>query len=69
MLLRAVFPGGATITVIIVTRCVMVAHPVLVGPDKLTRTSDKVNVAGLVLAGSADFKNDLNSSDLFDPRL
>lgn len=32
-------------------------------------TSDKVNVQGLVLAGSADFKNDLNGSDLFDPRL
>jgi len=32
-------------------------------------TNDKVNVAGLILAGSADFKNDLNQSDLFDPRL
>jgi peptide chain release factor subunit 1 len=32
-------------------------------------TNDKANVAGLVLAGSADFKNDLNASDLFDPRL
>jgi len=32
-------------------------------------TNDKVNVAGLVLAGSADFKNDLNGSDMFDPRL
>ena len=32
-------------------------------------TTDKVNVAGIVLAGSADFKNDLNASDLFDPRL
>lgn len=32
-------------------------------------TNDKVNVAGLVLAGSADFKNDLNQSDLFDGRL
>jgi len=32
-------------------------------------TADKVNVAGLILAGSADFKNDLNGSDLFDPRL
>ena len=28
-----------------------------------------VGVAGLVLAGSADFKNDLHDSDLFDPRL
>jgi peptide chain release factor subunit 1 len=32
-------------------------------------TNDKVNVAGLVLAGSADFKNDLNQSDMFDGRL
>lgn len=32
-------------------------------------TNDKANVAGLVLAGSADFKNDLNGSDMFDPRL
>ncbi|CAD6572822.1 MAG: Polypeptide release factor (eRF1) in translation termination [Cyphobasidiales sp. Tagirdzhanova-0007] len=32
-------------------------------------TQDKVNVQGLVLAGSADFKNDLNGSDLFDQRL
>ena len=32
-------------------------------------TQDKVNVAGLVLAGSADFKNDLNQSDMFDNRL
>jgi len=27
------------------------------------------NVNGLVLAGLADFKNDLNNSDMFDPRL
>jgi peptide chain release factor subunit 1 len=26
-------------------------------------------VTGLVLAGSADFKNDLNRTDMFDPRL
>lgn len=32
-------------------------------------TNDKANVAGLILAGSADFKNDLNQSDLFDNRL
>ena len=32
-------------------------------------SADKVNVAGLVLAGSADFKNDLNQSDMFDNRL
>lgn len=27
------------------------------------------NIAGLILAGSAEFKNDLHRSDLFDPRL
>lgn len=32
-------------------------------------TNDKINVTGLVLAGSADFKNELSHSDLFDPRL
>ena len=32
-------------------------------------TNDKCNVAGLILAGSADFKNDLNQSDMFDGRL
>lgn len=32
-------------------------------------TNDKVNVAGLVLAGSADFKSELNGSDMFDQRL
>ncbi|KZL66119.1 eukaryotic peptide chain release factor subunit 1, partial [Colletotrichum tofieldiae] len=32
-------------------------------------TNDKPNVAGLILAGSADFKTDLNASDLFDNRL
>ena len=32
-------------------------------------SNDKVNVAGIVLAGSADFKNDLNQSDMFDQRL
>jgi len=32
-------------------------------------TNDKPNVAGLILAGSADFKNDLNASDMFDNRL
>ncbi|KAJ2078199.1 translation termination factor eRF1 [Coemansia sp. RSA 988] len=32
-------------------------------------TNDKANVAGLILAGSAEFKNDLLKSDLFDPRL
>lgn len=32
-------------------------------------TDNKCNVAGLVLAGSADFKTELLQSDLFDPRL
>merc|ERR1719310_947486 len=32
-------------------------------------TNDKVNVRGIVLAGSADFKNDLAQSDIFDQRL
>lgn len=32
-------------------------------------SDNKCNVTGLVLAGSADFKNDLNGSEMFDPRL
>lgn len=32
-------------------------------------TNDKPNIAGLVLAGSADFKTELSQSDMFDPRL
>lgn len=32
-------------------------------------TNDKPNVVGLILAGSAEFKNDLSQSDMFDPRL
>ncbi|KAK2116878.1 Electron transfer flavoprotein alpha-subunit [Saguinus oedipus] len=32
-------------------------------------SGDKVNVAGLVLAGSADFKTELSQSDMFDQRL
>ncbi|RLN73968.1 hypothetical protein BBJ28_00006644 [Nothophytophthora sp. Chile5] len=32
-------------------------------------TNDKPNISNLVLAGSADFKNELNGSDLFDKRL
>lgn len=32
-------------------------------------SDDKPNVKGLVLAGSANFKNDLSQSDLFDKRL
>eukprot|EP01133_Synstelium_polycarpum_P007551 gene7551-8833_t len=31
--------------------------------------NDKPNVSGLIIAGSADFKNDLNTSDMFDQRL
>lgn len=32
-------------------------------------TNDRPNVAGLILAGSAEFKHELNKSDLFDNRL
>jgi peptide chain release factor subunit 1 len=32
-------------------------------------TDNRCNCVGLVMAGSADFKNELMSSDLFDPRL
>jgi peptide chain release factor subunit 1 len=32
-------------------------------------TNDKPNISGLILAGSADFKTELNQSDMFDPRL
>lgn len=32
-------------------------------------TNDKPNIAGLVLAGSADFKSELQTSDIFDQRL
>mmetsp|Transcript_13008 Transcript_13008/g.24820 ORF Transcript_13008/g.24820 Transcript_13008/m.24820 type:complete len:442 (+) Transcript_13008:71-1396(+) len=32
-------------------------------------TSDKPNVSGLILAGSADFKTELGMSDMFDQRL
>lgn len=32
-------------------------------------TNDKPNVAGLILAGSADFKTELGQSDMFDQRL
>ncbi|AFZ79791.1 eukaryotic peptide chain release factor, putative [Theileria equi strain WA] len=32
-------------------------------------TNDKPNVTGLILAGNADFKNDLAASDMFDQRL
>jgi peptide chain release factor subunit 1 len=33
---------------------------------RLFITNDKVNVAGLILAGSADFKTELGQSDMFD---
>jgi peptide chain release factor subunit 1 len=29
--------------------------------------NDKANIAGLILAGSADFKTELSQSDMFDP--
>lgn len=32
-------------------------------------TDDKPNIVGLILAGSANFKNELMQSDLFDKRL
>ncbi|CCI43571.1 unnamed protein product [Albugo candida] len=32
-------------------------------------SNDKPNISNLVLAGSADFKNELNTSDMFDKRL
>ena len=32
-------------------------------------SNDRPNVLGLILAGSAEFKNDLAQSDMFDPRL
>jgi peptide chain release factor subunit 1 len=36
---------------------------------KMFISNDKVSVAGLVLAGSADFKTELSQSDMFDQRL
>lgn len=32
-------------------------------------SGDRPNVAGLVLAGSAEFKSELSESDMFDQRL
>lgn len=32
-------------------------------------TNDKVNVTGLIMAGSADFKTELSQSDMLDQRL
>merc|ERR1719487_3176240 len=37
--------------------------------NQLFLTDDKINVTGLVLAGSADFKNVLSANDVFDGRL
>ena len=39
------------------------------GLTKAFITNDVPNVKGLILAGSAEFKNKLQKSDLFDPRL
>lgn len=36
---------------------------------QLYLTNDKVNVAGIVIAGPADFKTELRQSDMFDQRL
>jgi len=35
----------------------------------INQSENKPNVAGLILSGLADFKNDLYASELFDPRL
>jgi len=37
--------------------------------NQLFLTNDKINVSGLILAGSADFKNVLSANDVFDARL
>jgi len=37
--------------------------------NSLYLTNDKINVSGLILAGSADFKNVLSANDVFDARL
>merc|ERR1711934_481134 len=37
--------------------------------NSLFLTNDKINVSGLILAGSADFKNVLSANDVFDARL
>ena len=42
---------------------------VVEGLTKAFITNDVPNVKGLILAGSAEFKNKLQKSDLFDPRL
>merc|ERR1711937_681040 len=37
--------------------------------NSLFLTNDRINVTGLILAGSADFKNVLSANDVFDARL
>jgi peptide chain release factor subunit 1 len=37
--------------------------------NNLFLSNDKINVSGLILAGSADFKNVLSANDVFDARL
>jgi peptide chain release factor subunit 1 len=37
--------------------------------NQLYLSNDKINVSGLILAGSADFKNVLSANDVFDARL
>merc|ERR1711907_52475 len=37
--------------------------------NQLYLSNDKINVTGLILAGSADFKNVLSANDVFDARL
>jgi len=44
-------------------------HKVAEIATQLFIKNDVPNITGLILAGLADFKNDLNNSDLFDPRL
>jgi len=41
----------------------------LKSPLKFFISNDKANINGIVLAGCADFKNDLYQSEMFDPRL
>ena len=44
-------------------------HKVAENATKHFISADKCAVAGLILAGSADFKTDLTNSQFFDPRL
>ena len=47
----------------------MCASPLAEMAAQIFITNDKVNVTGLVLAGSADFKNVLVEAERFDQRL